>query len=89
MVTKALTGREGDKESPRHEQDMQNHQPGMTRGQLFTGAHPHPCVFRPVGWRGGWVQSKILLLVPFGLGFPVVRVTVIMLSSDGEDERED
>lgn len=87
-ITKGLTGREGDEESPGHEQDVQNHQPGITCGQLFVGAHPHPCVLRPVRWRGRRVQFEIFLLVPFELCFPVMRVSVIMLSSDCESQRE-
>ena len=68
---------------------MQNHQPGIPRGQLFVGAHPHPRVLRPVGWRGGWIRLEILFLVPFGVDLSGVRVTVIMLCGDREGEGED
>ena len=88
-MTNALTSREGDEERRGHEQDMQHHQPGVTRGQLFVGTHPHPRVLRPVGRRSGWIHSEIVLLVPFRLGLPMLRVAVIVLSSDCENDRED
>lgn len=89
IVTRLLTGREGDEESPAHEQNVQNHQPGITCRQHFIGTHPYSRVFRPIRWRGGWIQLEIFLFIPFGLDLSVVRVTVIMLSCNCEGERKD
>ena len=88
-IIKHLTCRKGDEESPGHEQNMQHHQPRITRRQRFVGTHPHSRVFRPIRWRGGWIQLEIFLLVPFGLDLSVVRVAMIMLGRNCEGERED
>ena len=88
-LLKRLTCRQGDKECPTHEQDVQNHQPGVASRQIFLGTHPHPCVLRPVGGRGRWIQLEVFLLIPFGLDLSVVRVSVIMLGRNRENETKE